>query len=357
MSFREVTIAGRAIGDASPTYFVADIAANHDGDLSRAKDLIHLAAAAGASAAKFQHFAADTIVSDRGFRAMGAQMSHQSRWKKSVFEVYADAAIDPEWTPELKRTCDSAGITFFTAPYSLELVDYVEPFVSAFKVGSGDITWLEVISRMAGKGKPVLLATGASSLDEVCAAVETVLVATKDLVLMQCNTNYTGSKENLNHVNLNVLRTYRELYPEVVLGLSDHTFGHTSVLGAVALGARVIEKHFTDDTGRPGPDHGFSMDPQSWREMVDRTRDLERALGSPVKRVEGNERETVIVQRRCIRAARALPAGTRLTRLDLAVLRPCPTDGLSPSLLDQVVGATLIHPLEPSAAVRWKDLE
>jgi len=283
-------------------------------------------------------------------------MSHQSTWKTSVFETYSRASIDATWTPILKQTCDEAGITFFTSPYSIELVDEVDPYVSAFKVGSGDITWLEIIKVMATKGKPVLLATGASSLDEVCAAVEIVLAETTELVLMQCNTNYTGSRDNLNHVNLNVLGTYRQLYPSAVLGLSDHTPGHTSVLGAVALGARVIEKHFTDDTDRIGPDHGFSLDPSSWREMVDRTRDLEGAIGSPIKRVEPNERETVIVQRRCIRAARALEVGTQLTRADLQLLRPCPADGVPPGHLDQVVGTTLQRQLDRGDLVQWKDL-
>ncbi len=357
MTFREVTISGRTVGDDSPTYFVADIAANHDGDLARAQELIHMAAAAGADAAKFQHFTAETIVSDRGFEALGAQLSHQASWSKSVFEVYADASLDPGWTPILKRTCEEAGITFFTAPYSLELIDAVDPFVSAFKVGSGDITWLESIRHMASKGKPILLATGASSLDEVCAAVETVLAETPQLVLMQCNTNYTGSTENLNYINLNVLGTYRQLYPAVVLGLSDHTPGHTTVLGAVALGARVIEKHFTDDSNRAGPDHGFSLDPPAWREMVDRTRELESALGSPVKVVEPNERATVILQRRSICAAGPLEAGARLTRRDLRLLRPCPADGIPPSELDEVVGATLRRSLAAGEQVRWKDLE
>lgn len=357
MSRGEVTIAGRVVGDEAPTYFVADIGANHDGDLERAQELIHLAASAGADAAKFQHFTASTIVSDRGFRAIGAQQSHQAGWRKSVFDVYSDATIESSWTPILKRTCEEAGITFFTSPYSIELVDAVDPFVSAFKVGSGDITWLEIIRHMAGMGKPVLLATGASSLDEVCAAVETVLAETNQLVLMQCNTNYTGSRENLKYVNLNVLRTYRQLYPSVVLGLSDHTPGHTAVLGAVALGARVVEKHFTDDTTRSGPDHAFSLDSISWREMVDRTRELEGALGSPVKRVEANEQETVILQRRSVCASRALAAGTVLERSDLTVLRPCPVDGVPPTELDQMVGATLARALEAGDHVRWTDLE
>ena len=159
---RTLTIQGQTIGEASPTYFIADIAANHDGDPGRAKALIHLAAAAGADAAKFQHFAAATIVSDAGFKSLGGQQSHQSSWKKSVFEVYADASVPTRWTQALKDTCDEAGIAFFTSPYDLELVDHVDPFVPAFKVGSGDITWLEIVEHMARKGKPVLIASGAS---------------------------------------------------------------------------------------------------------------------------------------------------------------------------------------------------
>ncbi len=356
MTLKTFALGGRLVGASEPAYFVADVAANHDGDLSRAKELIHLAAAAGADAAKFQHFAAETIVSDHGFRALGARRSHQSTWTKSVFEVYADASLDLGWTPILKETCDEAGITFLTSPYSIELVDAVDPFVAAFKVGSGDITWLEIIEHMARKGKPILLATGASSFDDVCAAVDAALSEATDLVLMQCNTNYTGSAENIGYVNLNVLRTYAEMYPDVVLGLSDHTPGNTTVLGAVALGARVIEKHFTDDTSRVGPDHSFSLDGRGWREMVDRTREIEEALGSPIKRVEANERETAVLQRRSIRAADDLPAGHLLQRSDLAVLRPCPTDGLAPSKLDDVLGSTLLRSLSRGDHVRWIDL-
>lgn len=352
---RPIHIAGRAIGDGQPTYFVADIGANHDGNLARAKDLIHLAAAAGADAAKFQHFSAPTIVSDRGFRAL-APMSHQRAWDKSVYQTYVDASIDTDWTPQLRDTCAAAGISFFTAPYSLDLADCVDPFVPAFKIGSGDITWIEEIEHVARKGKPVMLATGASTIDEVCAAVDVVLRENDELVLMQCNTNYTGDAANLRHVNLNVLRTYQTLYPHVVLGLSDHTPGHVAVLGAVALGARVVEKHFTDETARKGPDHGFSLDPSAWREMVLRTRELEDALGSPVKRVEPNEIETVVAQRRAVCAARSLPAGTVLVRSDLTALRPCPPDAIAPNRLPSVVGRTLTRELEAGDHIRWIDI-
>src|SRR5713226_991119 len=302
----------RWIGDGTPTYSVADISANHDGNLERAKMLVHLAAEAGADAAKFQNFRAPKIVSRRGFETLGPVVSHQSKWKKSVYEVYQDATLSWDWTETLKRECDAAGIDYFSTPYDLEAVDMLEPFVSLFKIGSGDITWLEMLRKIAGKGKPVLLATGASDIGDVQRAVQTILPLNSQLVLMQCNTNYSGSLENFNHIHLRVLQTYRVMFSEVALGLSDHTPGHVAVLGAVALGAKVIEKHFTDDTSREGPDHLFSMDPAGWREMVDRTRELEYALGSTIKFVAENERETVVVQRRCVRAACDLEAGTIL---------------------------------------------
>ncbi len=338
---RELAINGVAIGTSHPTYFIADIAANHDGDLSRAKELIFLAHEAGADAAKFQHFTAESIVSDLGFRTLGAQQSHQASWNKSVFDVYQAASVDLTWTSELKAACDQVGIAFFTSPYSLELVDHVDPFVPAYKVGSGDITWLEIIRYIAGKGKPVILASGASTMDDVQRAVRAGLDATSALALMQCNTNYTGTLDNFRHIQLNVLRCYREMYPDMVLGLSDHTPGHATVLGAVALGARLIEKHFTDDVHRLGPDHGFSMDPRAWRDMVDRTRELELALGTGVKKIEDNEVQTSVLQRRSIRVARDLRAGTVVRRGDVEVLRPCPADGLSPSCLQDVIGRRL----------------
>ncbi len=139
------------IGDEFPTYFIADIAANHDGDLDRAKKLIRLAAENGANAAKFQHFEAETIVSDFGFKDLGAQQSHQAKWKKSVFDVYKDASLDLSWTPILKDECDKAGIDFFTSPYSYDLVDHVDEYVPAYKIGSGDITWHGIIEYIAKK--------------------------------------------------------------------------------------------------------------------------------------------------------------------------------------------------------------
>lgn len=331
-------IKDRLIGISHPTYFIADIAANHDGELEKAKELIYLAKEAGADAAKFQHFRAEKIVSRYGFESMGQQVSHQAKWKKSVFQIYQEASLPWEWTEELRLTCEKAGIDFFSAPYDLEAIDMLEAHMPAYKIGSGDITWLESLDHIAVKQKPVFLATGSSTLQEVEEAVEHITRLNPELCLMQCNTNYTAWRENFKYINLNVLKTYARKFPQVVLGLSDHTPGHATVLGAVALGARAVEKHFTRSRQQEGPDHAFSMEPKDWREMVDRTRELEQALGREEKKVEGNERETVLIQRRCCRAARDLSPGTVLKREDIDVLRPVKRGAYLPQQIGEVIG-------------------
>jgi N-acetylneuraminate synthase len=178
-------------------------------------------------------------------------------------------------------------------------------------------------------------------MDDVVRAVEATVKHNAQIALMQCNTNYTASLENFRYIQLNVLRSFSAMYPGMVLGLSDHTPGHATVLGAVALGATVIEKHFTDDQSRIGPDHRFSMSPVEWKEMVYRTRELELALGYGVKAIEGNEVDTVVIQRRATRAAKSLQAGHRIEALDFDFLRPCPENGVPPYLSGQLVGRVL----------------
>lgn len=353
----KINIDGRSIGKSYPTYFVADIAANHDSDLSRARDLIFLAAEAGADAAKFQHFKAETIVSDTEFRKFGAQLSHQKGWKKSVFDVYDDASVNMEWNQHLKETCYDAGIHFFTTPYDLDIVDDVDPLVPAYKIGSGDITWIEMIEKVASKNKPYMIATGASTVEEVIHAVDAGRAINSELILMQCNTNYTASLENFKYINLNVLKTYETLFPNVILGLSDHTPGHATVLGAVSLGARVIEKHFTDDNQREGPDHKFSMNPTSWKDMVLRTRELENALGGTIKKIEENELETAIVQRRSVCVTKDLSPGHVISSNDLSFLRPCPSNALKPSMASQLLGKVVANTKSAGEAIFLSDVK
>ena len=352
-----ISINGRTIDLCSPTYFIADIASNHNGDIEKAKELIWLAKESGADAVKFQHFLADKIVSDYGFKHLGAQASHQANWKKSVYETYKEAEFNREWNTILAEEAQMAQIAFFTSPYDFEAVSAIDPIVPAYKIGSGDITWLEFVEFISKHNKPVLIATGASEMHEVERAVECILKYNPNIVLMQCNTNYTGKLDNFKYINLNVIKTYAVRYPGMILGLSDHTPGHATVLGAVAFGARVIEKHFPDDNNQIGPDHAFSMNPQTWREMVDRTRELENALGTGVKDVEGNEVETVVLQRRAIRLKRSVEEGTMLTEDLLEVLRPAPLDAVLPYQKNEIIGKYLKHSKEKGDYIKMSDLE
>ncbi len=337
----EFKIGNTTVGINHPPYFIADIGANHEGDLSRAYALIELAKNAGAHAAKFQNFQAAKIVSKFGFENLKSNATHQKGWKKSVFEIYEDASINMNWTELLKQKCDQVGIEYFTSAYDFESVDNVDPYVNVYKIGSGDITWPEILAYTAKKGKPVLLATGAADMNDVERAMELLTSITNNVALLQCNTNYTLDNDKARYVNLNVLKTFKNKYPNILLGLSDHTIGHATVAGSIALGARIIEKHFTDDNNREGPDHKFAMNPTTWRQMVDTANEVYYALGDGKKRIEENEISSRIVQQRCLRATQDIPVGTVITIQHLEPLRPCPDDAVRPYQLNEVLGKQL----------------
>lgn len=353
---KEFYIGKTLISQNAKPFFIADIAANHDGDIKRAYKLIELAKESGADVAKFQNFKADKIVSDFGFKHLGGQLSHQKNWKKSVFETYSDASVSDDWTPLLKAKCDEVGIEYMTSAYDFASVNWACNFVNAYKIGSGDISWHEMLKYTASKGKPMLIATGAASMDEVEMAIAAVLPITDNLVLMQCNTNYTASSENFKYINLNVLKTYAEKYPDLTLGLSDHTIGHSAVLGAIALGARVIEKHFTDDNDRNGPDHKFSTTPSQWRQMVSDANNLYNALGDGVKRIEENESQTCIVQKRGLYLTASIKKGATITEKDLEPLRPRSDEGFEPWQKDLIVGRVAKEDLPQGAMVKKGDI-
>ncbi|WP_414733593.1 N-acetylneuraminate synthase family protein [Acetobacterium carbinolicum] len=352
---REISLGNKKIGKTA--YFIADIAANHDGEIGRAFKLIELAKESGADVAKFQNFTAKKIVSKKGFDELNGQLSHQASWKKSVYETYEDASISLEWTSRLKKKCDEVGIEYMTSPYDFDSVDAVNPYVNAFKVGSGDITWTHILEYIAQKNKPVLIATGASEIEDVKRAYAVVEKFNSQIVIMQCNTNYTGSKDNFKYINLNVLKAYRKFFPNAILGLSDHTPGHATVLGAIALGATVIEKHFTDDNTRCGPDHKFSMNPNAWKEMVECANELFTALGSEIKRVEENEKETAVVQRRALYLTKDVAEGQKIQSEDIFPLRPIKDDGIPPYEFENVIGMKANKALAKDSYLKWEDIE
>jgi len=352
----DIMIGRKKIGNDYPPYFIADIAANHDGDINRAYKLIELAKEAGADAAKFQNFKAEKIVSDEGFKKLG-QLSHQKNWQKSVFETYQDASIPCDWTPLLKKKCDEFEIEYFTSPYDFESINNVDNYVNCYKIGSGDITWTYILEYIAKKNKPVLLATGASNMEDVKRAINAIQKYNRNIILMQCNTNYTASQENFKFINLNVLSTYKNLYPDFILGLSDHTIGHSTVLGAITLGARIIEKHFTDDKTRTGPDHHFSVTPVEWKQMIVAARELFYALGDGIKRIEENEKQTAIVQRRAIYLLTDKKKGEVIKADDLEMLRPYNEDGFMPFEIDKVLDKKCKNDLHKYQLLSRGDIE
>jgi sialic acid synthase SpsE len=336
-------------------YFIADIGANHDGSLNKAIELIHLCKESGANAAKFQNFSANKIVSKFEFDNM-PRKTHQATWEKSVYEVYQDASISEDWTKILSEECRRLGIDYFTSPYDKNAIDHVDEYVDIYKIGSGDISWLEIIEYIIDKEKPLLFATGASNMDDVDRVMSLINKKNAYHVLMQCNTNYTGSNENFKYINLKVLESFKEKYPNSLLGLSDHTPGHSTVLGSIALGATVIEKHFTDNNNNIGPDHFFAMNPSSWREMVDRSMELFDSLGDGVKRVEENEKDSFFVQRRSIVAKHKLKKGHTLGINDLDFLRPYTPNSFHPYEKELLIGKILNKNFSEGQSFKKEDL-
>ena len=240
-----------------------------------------------------------------------------------------------------------------SSPYSLEAAQHLLSFSQSCKIGSGDITYSDLIRFASENFSEVLLATGASNQNEVDAAISWVKDQSK-LILMQCNTNYTSSHKDLIYQQLSVLNTWSKRYPRVTLGISCHMKNDIGVLAAIALGARVVEKHFTDDSNRSGPDHGFALEPPEFANMVQRGNEILAVCGSDLeKNVQPNELETRILQRRSIHASRDLEKGDRLVASDCTFLRPCPEDGIVPCRLDTLLGKVINRPVSKGTMLEY----
>jgi len=322
-----------------PTYFIAEIGINHDGDLERALRLIYLAKEAGADCVKFQNYKVDSLLNEKGIIKIAHSLGNKINFKDySFIEDMKKKSTPLEWTPYLKQQCEKLSIEYMTTPYDIDDLDYLNNYSNAFKVGSGDVTWHEFLKKIAAYGKPILLSTGASSYEDVSRAFEILCNVNEEIVLMQCNSNYSGDDKNYSYVNLNVLKTYSKAFPNAILGLSDHTLGYATVLGAVSLGARVIEKHFTDEKEREGPDHKISLTLDEFKVMVNETRRLEKALGDGIKRVEENEQCNAIIMKRSIQAKKSIKAGKIIQKDDIISLRPAPHFSFKPYEISKVVG-------------------
>lgn len=348
-----IKLGSKTVGKYLPPYFIADIGSNHNGDLDTALRLVELAKESRADAVKFQLYTADKLLSPQGLEAYGKTAAHQQNWPKPVYETMAEASLPAEWLPRLKEKCEAAGIELMLSAYDFASVDAAEPYTSAYKVGSGEITWPAMLAHVASKKKPVLLSTGASNMEEVELAA--AVFPQRRLVIMQCNTNYTGERDNFKSINLHVLKVYAQRFPEAVLGLSDHTQSNATVLGAIALGARVIEKHFTADAAQTGPDHAFSLMPEQFKEMVDVSMELYEALGDGVKHLEANEQEAVVLERRGLYYTRDMAAGEAPQAEDLQALRPALPEGVKPYQESDILGKPLTQAVKAGAPAMQQD--
>ncbi|MBI4101484.1 MAG: N-acetylneuraminate synthase family protein [Candidatus Nealsonbacteria bacterium] len=350
---RIIKIGERLVGEGHPAFFIADIGANFDHNLEKAKKLALAAKEAGADVVKFQSFLAEKIVSGPSFAKMKLKGVHGS-WNRPIEEVFKEAEFPREWHQELADYCKSIGVAFSSAAYDFEGVDLLEKIgVDFYKIGSGEITWPEMLEHVAKKGKPMILATGDSTLAEVDEAVRIIeATGNNQLILLQCITNYPSKIES---ANINVLKTYQQAFPEIITGYSDHSPGDVVVLGSLALGGKVFEKHFTLSKKDKGPDHPHSMEPQDFKQMVERARQLEKALGSSKKEVVEEEAETVIVQRRSLHVNRPIKKGEIIKKEDIVELRPAV--GVLPKYKNLVVGKKAKVDIGSREAIYWENIE
>lgn len=344
-----IKIGDKLVGGGQPVCFIADIGANFDGNLDKAKRLALAAKEAGADVIKFQTFSADTIVSGPSFAKMHLKGVHGS-WNKPIDQVFKEAEFPREWHKELYNYCKEIGTIFSSAPYDFVAVDLLDELgVDFFKIGSGEITWHEMLKYIAMKNKPMILSTGDSTLAEVDEAIKVIEDSGNNkLILLQCITNYPSKTES---ANINVLKTYQTVF-NIITGYSDHSPGDVIVLGAIALGAKVIEKHFTLSKQDIGPDHPHSMEPGEFRLMVEKTRLLEKALGTTRKEVVEEESETVIVQRRSLHTVRDIKKGETIKEKDIIELRPA--IGIAPKYKHLVVGRTARNNIKAREAIYWE---
>lgn len=347
----EVLIGGRVVGPGRPTLIVAEAGVNHNGDPALARRLVQAAAEAGVDAVKFQTFRAERLTSPAAPKA-GYQIETTDP-HETQFEMLRRLELSVEAHRELRTECEKHGVMFLSTPFDEASADLLHSLdASAFKLGSGEITNRLLLERVGCMGRPVILSTGMSYLGEVEGALRILAESgCREVVLLHCVSNYPTDPAN---VNLRAMETMARAFG-VPVGFSDHTPGLETALAAVALGACVIEKHFTIDRNLPGPDHRSSLEPVELRRLVTGIRLVEAALGDGVKRPAPAEADNRRVIRRSLAAAADLPSGAVLTRDVLRALRPA--TGISPLLLDAVVGRRLKRPLRADDIIVWDALE
>ncbi len=312
-------------------FIIAEAGVNHNGDINIAKKLVDKAKEAGVDAIKFQTFKADNLVTKQ---APKAEYQKQATGGGNQFEMLKKLELSLEDHIALKKYCEEKGIMFISTPFDFESVDLLEKIdVPLYKVSSGDLTNLPLLNYIASKNKPIILSTGMANLGEVEEAVETIFQTGNDrLVLLHCTSNYPTAYKD---VNLRAMLTMKEAF-KLPVGYSDHTIGIEVPIAAVALGAKVIEKHFTLDRNMAGPDHRASIEPDELKMMVRSIRNIEKAMGDGIKRCNKSEEKSKFVSRKSIVAKHDIKKGQVITQ-DLIVYKR-PASGLPPKFVKYILG-------------------
>jgi N,N'-diacetyllegionaminate synthase len=346
-----VRIGRHAIGEGNPCFVIAEAGVNHNGDVALAKRLIDVAVDAGANAVKFQSFRAGDIVSIEAPKAAYQIASTGSN--ETQREMLERLELTRAGHEELRRHALDRGIIFCSTPFDLASVDLLEELgVPFFKVASGELTHVPLLRRIAQTGKPVVVSTGMSELEEVESALGTLRAAgARDIALLHCVSEYPANSAD---ANLRAMTTMRERFGTPV-GYSDHTVGLEVAVAAVALGASILEKHLTLDRSMPGPDHRASIEPDEFHELVREVRSVESALGDGIKRPGKSEMANRAIIRRGVFAAVPIPKGTVLTSAMLSCKRP--DDGIPASQFDAVVGRRARRDLDAGQKLFWEQLD
>jgi N-acetylneuraminate synthase/sialic acid synthase len=342
-------INGYHINDESDCYVIAEIGHNHQGNLETAKDLFRLAKECGANAVKLQKRDNRTLYTRELYNK---PYDHENSFGATYGEHREALEFGLEEYRELRRYAQEIGITFFATAFDFPSADFLaELDMPAFKIGSGDLTNIPLLKYVASFQKPMLVSTGGGTIEDVQRAYDAIMPINSQLCIMQCTSGYPSIPEEL---NLRVITTYRQRFPDIVIGLSSHYNGYTLDLLGYVMGARIIEKHFTLNRAMKGTDHAFSLERSGLRRLV---RDLRRArvaLGDGIKRPYPSEAAALYKMGKKLVAARHLPAGHVLTREDIAIKSP--NDGLPPCELDNVIGKVTLRPLREDENILFEDL-
>lgn len=332
---KEIKIKNKYIGEGRPCFIVAEAGVNYNGNLKLAKKLVDEAKKAGADAVKFQVFKADNLVIV-GMRQY--KMLKRLEFSDSNFE-------------ELKKYCDKKNIIFLSTPHTEEAIDFLESLVPAYKISSSDLTNPSFLEKVAKKKKPILLSTGMATLKEVREAVKTIKKqGNNKIILLHCTTNYPCPLEE---VNLRAMLTLKKEF-NLPVGYSDHTLGIMVPIMAVAMGAQVIEKHFTINRNLPGPDHKVSLEPKELKEIVKSISDVEKALGSDIKKPTKSEEKIKKVVRKSIVAKIDIIKGTKIKKGMLAIKRP--GTGIEPKNLNKIIGRIVKKNIMKDELISWRKI-